>query len=106
MVTMRAAVLTGYGGVERLEVREVARPDPGPGQLLVRVRAASVNPIDWKIRQGRLRLVLPGMLPLFLGFDIAGEVVAIGPEVTRFEPGDTVYAMLDSRHGGGYAEYA
>jgi NADPH:quinone reductase-like Zn-dependent oxidoreductase len=103
---MRAAVLTGYGGVDRLELREVARPEPGPGQLLVRVRAAGVNPIDWKIRQGRLRLVLRGRLPLILGFDIAGEVVAIGPEVTAFEPGDAVYAMLDSRHGGGYAEYA
>jgi NADPH:quinone reductase-like Zn-dependent oxidoreductase len=106
MLPMRAAVLTGYGGVERLELRDVARPEPGPGQLLVRVRAAGVNPIDWKIRQGRLRLVLPGRLPLILGFDVAGEVAAIGPEVTQFEPGDAVYAMLDSRHGGGYAEYA
>ena len=103
---MRAAVLTGYGGVERLELREVARPEPGSGQLLVRVRAAGVNPIDRKIRQGRLRLVLPGRLPLILGFDVAGEVAAIGPEVTAFEPGDSVYAMTDSRHGGGYAEYA
>jgi NADPH:quinone reductase-like Zn-dependent oxidoreductase len=106
MPTMRAAVLTGYGGVERLELREVRRPVPGSGQLLVRVRAAGVNPIDWKIRQGRLRLLLPARFPLVLGFDVAGEVAAIGPEVADFEPGDPVYAMLDSRHGGGYAEYA
>jgi NADPH:quinone reductase-like Zn-dependent oxidoreductase len=103
---MRAAVLTGYGGVERLELREVSRPEPGSGQLLIRVRAAGVNPIDWKIRQGRLRLLLPARFPLVLGFDVAGEVAAIGPEVAEFEPGDEVYAMLDSRHGGGYAEYA
>jgi NADPH:quinone reductase-like Zn-dependent oxidoreductase len=106
MPTMRAAVLTGYGGVERLEPREMRRPAPGSGQLLVRVRAAGVNPIDWKIRQGRLRLLLPARFPLVLGFDVAGEVAAVGPEVADFEPGDPVYAMLDSRHGGGYAEYA
>jgi NADPH:quinone reductase-like Zn-dependent oxidoreductase len=103
---MRAVVLTGYGGVERLELREVRCPEPGPGQLLVRVRAAAVNPIDWKIRRGRLRLLLPGKLPLVPGFDVAGEVAAIGPEVGDFEPDDPVFAMLDSRHGGGYAEYA
>jgi NADPH:quinone reductase-like Zn-dependent oxidoreductase len=106
MPTMRAAVLTGYGGVERLELREMRRPVPGSGQLLVRVRAAGVNPIDGKIRQGRLRLLLPARFPLVLGFDVAGEVAAVGPEVADFEPGDPVYAMLDSRHGGGYAEYA
>ncbi|HEV3459286.1 MAG TPA: NADP-dependent oxidoreductase, partial [Thermoanaerobaculia bacterium] len=106
MPTMRAAVLTGYGGVERLELREVHRPEPGPGQLLVRVRAAGVNPIDWKIRQGRLRLLLPARFPLVLGFDVAGEVAAVGPEVGDFAPGDPVFAMLDSRHGGGYADYA
>src|SRR6202521_805374 len=106
MPTMRAAVLTGYGGVERLELREGSRPEAGSGQLLVRVRAAGVNPIDWNIRQGRLRLLLPARLPLVLGFDVAGEVAAVGPEVADFEPGYPVYAMLDSRHGGGYAEYA
>jgi NADPH:quinone reductase-like Zn-dependent oxidoreductase len=106
MPAMRAVVLTGYGGVERLELREIRRPEPGPGQLLVRVRAAAVNPIDWKIRSGRLRLLLPARMPIVLGFDVAGEVVAVGPEVGDFEPGDPVFAMLDSRHGGGYAEYA
>ena len=106
MPTMRAAVLTGYGGVERLELREMRRPVPGSGQLLVRVLAAGVNPLDWKIRQGRLRLLLPARFPLVLGFDVAGEVAAVGPEVADFEPGDPVFAMLDSRHGGGYAEYA
>ena len=106
MPMMRAAVLTGYGGVERLELRELRRPVPGSGQLLVRVRAAGVNPIDWRIRQGRLRLLLPARFPIVLGFDVAGEVAAVGPEVADFEPGDPVYAMLDSRHGGGYAEYA
>lgn len=103
---MRAALLTGYGGPERLEIGNAPRPAPGAGQVLVRVRAAGVNPIDWKIRRGSLRLVLPGKLPVVLGFDVAGDVEEIGPEVEHFAPGDAVFAMLDGRHGGGYAEYA
>jgi NADPH:quinone reductase-like Zn-dependent oxidoreductase len=103
---LRAVVLTRYGGVEGLEIREVSRPAPGPGQVLLRVRAAGVNPIDWKIRKGSLRLVVRTRLPAVLGFDVAGDVEAVGPEVEGFEPGDPVFAMLDGRHGGGYAEYA
>ncbi len=103
---MRAAVIDGYGGADRFRIAEVETPQPGPGQLLVRVRAVGVNPVDWKIRKGSLRMVLPARFPLILGYDVAGEVEAIGPEVSRFEPGDLVYAMLDGRHGGGYAEHA
>ncbi|HYU31308.1 MAG TPA: NAD(P)-dependent alcohol dehydrogenase [Thermoanaerobaculia bacterium] len=102
---MKAAVISGYGGPDRLEIREVEKPAPGPGQLLVRVRAAAVNPIDWKLRKGQLRLVKPARFPLILGYDVAGEVEAVGAEVGRFAPGDAVYALLDSPHGGGYAEY-
>ncbi|HSK76214.1 MAG TPA: NAD(P)-dependent alcohol dehydrogenase [Thermoanaerobaculia bacterium] len=105
---MRAVVIDGYGGSNRLDVREV--PDPGPpgtGQVLVRVRATSVNPVDWKIRRGSLRLVLPARFPLILGFDAAGEVVDIGPEVTRFQVGDPVFGAIDTRRtGGAYAELA
>jgi len=103
---MKAAAIDGYGGSERLVIRELPNPGPlGPGQVLVRVRAASVNPIDWKIRRGNLRLVMPARFPLVLGFDLAGEVVAIGPEVTRFEPGDEVFGGADPRsQGGSYAE--
>jgi NADPH:quinone reductase-like Zn-dependent oxidoreductase len=103
---VRAAVIDRYGGPERFAIREVERPRPGSGQLLLRVRAAGVNPIDWKIRRGRMRLLLPARFPLVLGFDAAGEVEEIGPEVHRFAPGDAVFAHLASRHGGGYAEYA
>src|SRR5215210_5625661 len=102
---MKAAVIDGYGGVDGFEIREVEKPSPGPGQLLVRVRAASVNPVDWKLRKGQLRLVKPARFPLILGYDVAGEVEAVGAEVTRFEPGDPVYALVDSAHGGGYAEF-
>jgi NADPH:quinone reductase-like Zn-dependent oxidoreductase len=103
---VRAALLHGYGGTERLAIGGMSRPTAGAGQVLVRVRAAGVNPIDWKIRRGSLRLVLPARFPIVLGFDVAGDIEAVGPEVEGFEPGDPVYAMLDGRHGGGYAEYA
>ena len=102
---MKAAVIEGYGGPERFEIREVEKPSVGPGQLLVRVRAASVNPVDWKMRKGQLRLVRPARFPLILGYDVAGEVEAVGPEVDAFDLGDAVYAFVDSPHGGAYAEY-
>jgi NADPH:quinone reductase-like Zn-dependent oxidoreductase len=101
---VKAAVLDGYG--DRLVVREVETPRPGPGQVLFKVRAAGVNPIDWKIRSGKMRLVIRAPLPAVLGFDAAGEVVEIGPEVSRFAPGDEVYGLLDNPLGGAYAEYA
>jgi NADPH:quinone reductase-like Zn-dependent oxidoreductase len=103
---MKAAVIDGYGGSERLAVRDLPDPGtPGPGEVLVRVRAAGVNPIDWKVRQGKLRFVMPAKFPLVLGHDLAGEVVALGPEVARFQPGDQVFGGVDPRaHGGSYAE--
>lgn len=99
---MKAAVIDGYGGSDRLELREVPDPEPpGTGQVLVQVRATSVNPVDWMIRRGSLRLVMPASFPLILGFDVAGEVVEIGPEVTRFQPGDPVFGAIDTRRTGG-----
>jgi len=105
---MRAAVIDAYGGSDRLQVRETPEPgEPGPGQVRLRVRAASVNPIDWKMRRGGLRLVMPAKFPLILGYDLAGEVDAIGPEVTRFQVGDAVFGHAEPRSpGGSYAELA
>ena len=103
---MKAASLESYGGSDRLVVREVPDPGPpGPGQVVVRARAASVNPVDWKIRKGSLRFVMPAKFPLILGFDVAGEIDAVGPEVTRFQPGDPVFGGVDVvKQGGSYAE--
>ena len=104
---MRAAVVEGYGGLEQLQIKELEPlGEPGTGQVLVRVRASSVNPLDTKIRTGQLRLVKPAKLPLVPGFDLAGEVEAVGPEVTRFAPGDAVFGQTGGRHGGACADFA
>lgn len=97
---MKAVVLNGYGDVEHLELKEVEEPNPGPRQLKVKVSAASVNPVDWKIRRGEMRAMMPLHLPVILGRDVAGEVVAIGSEVTEFKVGDRVLGLVEH----GYAE--
>jgi NADPH:quinone reductase-like Zn-dependent oxidoreductase len=103
---MKAIVIDGYGGSDRLRVDD--RPDPraDAGEILVRVRAAGVNPVDWKIRRGDLRPILWLRFPYIPGGDIAGEVVAVGSGVSRFRPGDPVVAFVDLKQGGGYAELA
>ena len=89
-----------------MEMMELPRPEPGPGELLVRVRAAGVSPLDFKIRDGVVKALLSFSFPLILGTDLAGDVEAIGPGVTRFELGDAVYAHLDHDRIGAFAEYA
>jgi NADPH:quinone reductase-like Zn-dependent oxidoreductase len=97
---MKAVVLKGYGDVEQLDFREVEEPSPGPHEIKVKVAAASVNPVDWKIRRGELRAHLPLHLPTILGRDVSGEVVAIGTDVTELAVGDRVLGLV--QHG--YAE--
>jgi 2-desacetyl-2-hydroxyethyl bacteriochlorophyllide A dehydrogenase len=99
-------VIDEYGGSDKLQLRELPDPTPKAGELLVRVRAASVNPADWKIAEGGLRLVFPIKFPYTPGGDVAGEVVAVGPGVTQFKAGDQVVAFVDLKQGGGYAELA
>jgi NADPH:quinone reductase-like Zn-dependent oxidoreductase len=101
---MKAAVTEAFGGVERVVVREAPKPAPGPGEVLVRVRAASMNPLDCKLREGKFRLVFRVRPPFVLGFDVAGEVEAVGPEVARLRPGDAVFGELP--RPGAHAEYA
>lgn len=104
---MRAAVYDEFGGVENLRVTEVADPPMGPDTVLVRVRATSVNPVDWKIRQGHLRGAFPHHLPIIPGWDVAGVVEAVGPAVrTGVAVGDEVfgYVRRDDVHQGTTAE--
>src|SRR5580693_7374941 len=97
---MKAAVLTGFGGVDQLEVREIAEPDVHAGEVKVRVVATSINPIDWKLREGAKRPGMPLELPAILGRDAAGEVVAVGAGVTRLRVGARVAGLVT----GGYGE--
>ena len=80
-------------------------PVAGPRQVLVRVIAAGVNPVDWKIRSGALAAMFPVRTPATLGWDAAGIVAATGPDVDGFEPGDAVFFLADFAHGGTYAEF-
>src|SRR5207244_11899323 len=89
-----------------MKIMELPRSDPGPGDLLVRVRAASVNPVDYKIRDGGVKVLGPYSFPLILGNDLAGDVEAVGPGVTKFKVGDAIYSRLDTDRIGAIAEYA
>ena len=101
---MRAAVTEAFAGIDRLVVRDVPKPVPGPGEVLVRVKAAAMNPLDCKLREGKFRLIFRVKPPFVLGFDLAGEVEAVGTGVTRLRPGDAVFGTLS--RPGAHAEHA
>jgi NADPH:quinone reductase-like Zn-dependent oxidoreductase len=98
---MKAIVIREYGGVDALQLTDVGEPQPGPWEIKVRVVAAGINAVDWKLRSGALRGRMPLLLPTILGRDVAGEVVEVGSEVMEFEEGDRVMGLV--QHG--YAEY-
>lgn len=102
---MRAVTIREFGGPEVLTVEHLDRPEPLPTEVLVRVRAAGINPVDWKTREGE---GMAGMqtFPLILGWDVSGVVEEVGFGVTTLAPGDEVYAMpWFPRAAGGYADY-
>lgn len=102
---MRALVIDRYGGPEVMRLADMPMPVVGPRDVRIRVRAASLNPIDYKLRQGKVKLVLRPRLPLILGCDVAGVVDEVGAEVTRFAVGDEVFARLEKGRMGGLAEW-
>jgi NADPH:quinone reductase-like Zn-dependent oxidoreductase len=103
---MRAYVLKHYGGPEGSQLMDVPAPAPGPRDILVAVRAAGLNPVDFKFRQGKLRAILRPKLPFVLGNELAGEVMAVGSEVKRFRAGDRVFARVAKDRAGAFAEQA
>ena len=103
--TMKAVRIHKYGGPEVLHYEDAPRPEPQAGEVLVRVHAAGVNPIDWKVRQGHMKDFWPHKFPLILGWDVSGTVEEVGPGVSRFKIGDEVYSVLDVSRDGAYAEY-
>ncbi len=100
--TMQAIRFHDYGGPEVLVLDQVDRPQPGAGQVLVRVVAAGVNPADWKMRAGYFKAYFPLALPSTPGMEGSGVIEAVGPDVTTFTVGQEVYGIL----AGSYAEYA
>src|SRR6185312_9393851 len=90
---MKAIVLHEYGGPEKLKYEDAPDPEPGEGQVLVRVAAASINPIDWKMRSGIAKERFPVEFPGILGRDVSGTVRSVGPKVEGFAPGDKVMAL-------------
>lgn len=102
---MKAFVIERYGKQEPLRLADVPEPMLGEQDVLVQVHAASINPLDLKIRSGALKRILPMRLPLVLGNDLAGVVMRVGAKVQRFKPGDEVYARTDTHRIGSFAEF-
>ena len=98
---MKAVQMHGYGGVDQLHYDEVPTPNPGPNEVLVKLAATSVNPIDWKIRRGDWKATMALQLPAVLGEDIAGEISAVAAGASGFKAGQKVMAMADRS----YAEF-
>jgi NADPH:quinone reductase-like Zn-dependent oxidoreductase len=105
MALMKAVRMHAYGGPEVLRYEDAPRPEPGPGEVLVKVYAAAVNPVDWKIREGYMKAMRQYPLPLVLGWDFSGVVEAAGTGVTQWKKGDEVYGRPDIGRDGAYADY-
>lgn len=103
---MRAMVIDGFGTAEVLVPRQIPTPEPGEGEVLVRIACAGVNPADWKTREGRLAEFIEYHFPFVLGFDLAGVVAEVGPGVADWNVGDRVFGMSNQKDGrdGTYAE--
>src|SRR5947207_7712106 len=105
---MKAIRIHNYGGPEVLQYEDAPRPKPQTDEVLIRVYAAGVNPIDWKIREGYMKDLWPHKFPLIPGWDLSGVVEQVGPgpaAAGRFKKGDEVYSVPDASRDGAYAEY-
>jgi NADPH:quinone reductase-like Zn-dependent oxidoreductase len=102
---MKAVRIHAYGGPEVLTYEDVPLPSIAAEDVLIRVHAAAINPVDWKIREGYLQGFIDYQLPIILGWDVSGVVEAVGADVTTFKPGDEVYSRPDIKRNGAYAEY-
>jgi NADPH:quinone reductase-like Zn-dependent oxidoreductase len=105
MKTMKAVCIYSYGGPEVLVYEDAPQPHPGEGEVLVRVHAAGINPVDWKIREGHLKEMLHHTFPLVLGWDLSGVVESVGSGIARLKVGDEVFSRPDISRDGAYAEF-
>src|SRR5690242_16649638 len=99
---MKAILVKKYGGIENMELADVQDPVPGLDDILVEIHAASINPIDWKTRQGKVKTILPYKPPYIPGSDVAG--VVIGGKQGKFKTGDKIYARVGKMRIGTFAE--
>ncbi len=102
---MKAFIVDRYGGPEHVRLAEMPDPQPRPNDVLIEIHAAGVNPLDFKIRSGEFKLILPYRFPLILGNEAAGVVVRVGSSVRRFKPGDEVYTRPGKSRIGTFAEF-
>jgi len=102
---MLAVRIHQYGKRDVLSLDEIPVPEIGPDELLVKVVATSINPVDWKVREGYLKEMIPHPLPLTLGWDLSGVVTAVGADVAGWQAGDAVFSRPDLKRNGTYAEY-
>src|SRR5450631_4057409 len=103
--SMRAFLLNGYGAIsDNVRLAEIPDPDPGPGEVLIEIHAASLNPIDFKLVHGALKRVSTYKLPRPFGFDASGIVRAVGAGVAKFRPGEAVYVRASRETIGTFAE--
>src|SRR5690349_15744338 len=105
MGTMKAIRIHSYGSPEVLQYEEIRIPEMQSDELLIRIHAAGVNPIDYKIRSGQFRDDRKPELPLTLGWDFSGEVVDAGASIQNFKAGDLIFGHPDMKRQGTYAEY-
>lgn len=102
---MKAVRIHAFGGTDQLKVEEAPQPRPAADEVLIKVYATSVNPVDWKIREGQRKEKFPTSFPLTLGWDVSGVVEEAGENVTTLKKGDDVYSRPDPTRNGAYAEY-
>jgi NADPH:quinone reductase-like Zn-dependent oxidoreductase len=102
---MRAVRIHQYGGTETLQLDQVDTPVINADDILIKVKSAAINPVDWKIREGYLKDFIPYKLPVTLGWDVAGVVSEVGASVTDFKVGDEVFSRPDISRDGSYADY-
>src|SRR5690625_4837397 len=102
---MKAVIIENYGGIDELKYTEIDEPHLKDNDVLIEIAATSVNPVDWKIREGYLKGMLDYDFPLTLGLDAAGTIKEVGKNVTKFRIGDKVFTRPDITRNGTYAEY-
>src|SRR5687767_12359290 len=104
---MRAVAIERFGGPETLTLMDLPTPEPAAGEVLIRIVASGINPVDWKIREGMLQKAFPHRFPVIPGWEAAGIIEAEGGGTGRFRRGDAVFAYTRKPeiHGGTYAQY-